>query len=203
MPFKYLKTPWSKAGNYGYFIMYSVYFTKHVITFSIEIVFNVISLTLFKKHFSARASLVGARKSTNSNLVNLTKEHALTRDSIALSKSKSEDAEKNVSMMVFVNSVMSFLHHIILITYTIYYLNTPKPNLTMRILQFCAFYMSVIRHASNFFIYYKFNINFKKECHILLEKLGIFKSLDNINNETGIGRQIITTSNKRDTNAGV
>ena len=151
-------------------------------------------MTLFKKHFSARKNLVGTKNLTTSTPANTSKEHASTKArtaakvSIQLPKSKSVDAEKNVTIMFFVNSAMCFLHHIVLIANTVYSLNSPEPNLKFRILQFCAFFMSVIRHATNFFIYYIFNIKFKKEFHILLVKLGIYKSADLMNfGPTSIG----------------
>ena len=145
---------WSKYPNYGYYIMYVIYFFKNFLTFIVAIVVNIASLILFRRHFSAKAKLTYTQSIAHNS-----------------SQTKSVQAEKNMYKMVFVNAFASFLHACIVLTFTITNLNTAKTNLTIRVLQFLSHFMAVLRHWSNFLLFYSFNNIFEKEFRLILIKL--------------------------------
>lgn len=146
---------WAKRGSYGYNIMYVIYFVKFVLTFSVEIMLNLISLSKFREFLANKSKLVHAcqiRKSMNTNELN-----------VNMNKIKSIDVERKITKLVISNNLASFVHNVALIVYVVYYLNMFNLDLTIRVLQFTAMFVSVVRHASHFFFFYTFNSHFRSE----------------------------------------
>jgi hypothetical protein len=70
---------------------------------------------------------------------------------------------KQMANLVLVTSITGFVHNVLLTTQSFYYLMNPKPTLTLRIIQFSAYFATNVRHAMNFLHFYFFNTIFRKE----------------------------------------
>jgi hypothetical protein len=190
--FTTLKTAWSAFLNWGmpgYHIMLIIYIFKNVITFVIETFLNVASLVLFKRHLTRKATLVRRNQTDMINIViaqnNISNIPILSnfirpqytpilkqdryRNGLA-------DGGRNMAYLVLVKSITGFIHNVLLITFTMYYLNYPQPGLTMRVLQFGAYFASTVRHAVNFFQLYLFNRSFRKEVRSLFGNIKAFNN---------------------------
>jgi hypothetical protein len=175
--FASIKNNWSEWGRPGYEIMLAIYIFKNVITFAIETVLNVTSLILFQRHLANKRKLVVL----NANVFALTtmirnREFTMTNTTQIRTNHKNHVYNKsvgsrNMADLVLVKSITGFVHNIFLTSFTMYYLFYPKVSLTLRILQFCAYFASTVRHAINFHQFYFFNTAFRKEARFLLAKL--------------------------------
>lgn len=162
--------PWGLKGSYGYVVMYSIYLFKHVLTLIVEIILNMISLKKFRSFIAKKNSL---RMRTFNSTATTTHHEEFdeppppppqsSRHQSA--SSKSLDADRNITKLVFLNTLASFLHHSILIVYVIYYLHAQKLSSAVRCVQLLAALASVLRHGANFFFFYGFNTNFRDQFH--------------------------------------
>jgi hypothetical protein len=168
---------WSSLGMAGYYPMLFIYIFKNVFTFLIEILLNMTSLALFQSHLAKKAKLVAPPPGHNISMVETINHNAsfamTARQSHARGKNESSAGGRNMANLVLVKSASGFAHNMFLTTYTMYYLNNPKVSLTLRILQFCSYFASTLRHAINFLQFYFFNTTFRKEARIFFGKIKI------------------------------
>jgi hypothetical protein len=180
------RTSWSAWGMFGYYPMLCIYIFKNIVTFFIETLMNVISLILFKRHLANKATLVGPRaslrKPTERSDVRQTVSSVVTQTRIITNPSRVGDDQsssgsgggsaggKNMANLVLMKSVTGFIHNVALTTQSFYYLMNPKPTVTLRIIQFSAYFATTTRHAMNFVQFYFFNTNFRKEANLVFSK---------------------------------
>jgi hypothetical protein len=186
--FSFGRTVWSNWGMSGYFVMLIIYIIKNVVTFFIETLLNVISLFLFQRHLAKKRILTRPiLATTRPNVITIQQpkttavtSHAQPRSQVELNQvngpSSGADSVggRNMANLVLMMSVTGFLHNMILLAYTIFYLLNPKPSLLVKILQFGSSFGSSLRHAINFLQFYFFNTNFRKETRLVFSKLSIF-----------------------------
>jgi hypothetical protein len=180
--FTALKTAWANWGVPGYSIMLFTYIFKHVVTFFFENVLNLISLVLFNRHLAKKHRLV-APHATNMTVATLqnvqnNSEHKAKEDH-ALNGEESAGG-RNMAHLVLVKSLTCFIHNTLLTTFTMYFLVNPGVSLTLRILQFCAYFASTLRHAFNFVQFYSFNTNFRKEARLIFVKFKLANPISRV-----------------------
>jgi hypothetical protein len=175
----YIKGSWANWGTYGYSIMLFIYIFKNLVTFVFETLLNVTSLVLFKHRLAHKAKLV-ITKTAKSRPIHVN----LVETSLSLSaannahkhgeSSGSESAGgRNMANLVMVMSLSGFIHNMVLLSFTLYNLINPKPNLAVKTLQFSAAFASTVRHAINFVQFYFFNTIFRKEAKLVLAKIKV------------------------------
>jgi hypothetical protein len=160
--FNFSRSPWSGWGNPGYYIMLFITIFKHLVTFLVEMVLNVISLVLFRRHLANRAKLIkpkgNIRRDTTTALqINQAEEN-----------SRESPGGRNMANLVLFRSVTGFVHHFLLLALILYSIVSPIPNLITRILMFTTFFASTLRHALTFAQFYMFNTAFRKEARVVL-----------------------------------
>jgi hypothetical protein len=143
----------------GKFTLNCIYFIKHFVTVIVEILLNIVWWYIFKQHFSNRIKIIKSTDVVDSSGV------AAKKQGVAIVRTVSKKqiyAEKNMSIMFWVNSIVSILHNIILAVLTIYFLIQVQ-SMQAQLSIFFAHFSSVLRHASSFFILYFFNTLFRNE----------------------------------------
>jgi hypothetical protein len=180
------RIPWSAWGNPGYFFMISIYILKNGVTFFVETALNVTSLILFLRHLTQKNRLMNEMgivrratrlaASTNNSLHHLSN----MRRNSAVNNLLSTPGGRNMANFVLTVSITGFIHNVLLVTFTVYYSIMPKPSLTMRALQFTAYFASTLRHAINFIQFYFFNKSFRKEVRLLVKKSSFFNTANRI-----------------------
>jgi hypothetical protein len=184
------RTVWSAWGNQGYYPMLFIYIFKNCFTFAIETVLNIFSLVLFQRHLAHKATLVGPKPNTNRHNQNV--QHHVDADvdgSITdpnnattittngrsrrtgeshSSSSGGSTGGRKMANLVLIKSVTGFVHNVLLTTQSFYFLNNPKTSVTLRSIQFSAYFATNVRHAINFLQFYFFNAAFHKEALIAL-----------------------------------
>jgi hypothetical protein len=181
------RAPWSSLGEAGYFPMLFIYIFKNIVTFAFETVLNLYSLYLFQRHLARKARLIAAETSMivrgqtmANNSVTIAPNQLTTKpsrrpgNSDAGGNSGKGSGGRNMANLVLVNSITSFIHNVIT-TYTLYYLNNPKPTLILRALQFMYYFATVVRHATNFFLFYFSTLILEERRSIFSERLVLLK----------------------------
>jgi hypothetical protein len=186
----YTNSAWSKLPSFGYYVMIFIFIFKHVVTFTVETVFNVISLILFQRHLANKAKILGP--SPSAGLASVSKPNLsinktgsvmpIKRASRGMSlgnaltgNSGNNDPSaggRKMANLVLIMSVTGFAHNAILLTYTVCNLTLPL-SVFLRSLNFLAYFTSALRHAINFLQFYLFNTAFRKETRFILAKLKI------------------------------
>jgi hypothetical protein len=177
---------WLTRGQPGYIVQLFIYTFKNIVTFLFEAVLNVISLVLFKRHLAQKTRLVAgaprlssAAQSNQRNRVSSIVApvvHIRPISSVGHhlggSGSSSHSAGvRNMALLVLFKAITGFIHNVLLLTFTVYVLIYPKPTFTLKILQFCAYFASTLRHAVSFPQFYAFNLTFRKEARLALSKM--------------------------------
>jgi hypothetical protein len=163
------RNPWSLWGNPGYYLVLFISIVKHVVTFFMEMVLNVISLVLFQKHLASKNKLVGP--SVNIRAAQQTRQ--------AGENSRESPGGRKMANLVLFITVTGFVHHLLLLNLLVYSLLNPVVNLTLRIIIFSAFFSSTMRHALNFVQFYLFNTAFRKEARAALAQMNLVHNLPN------------------------
>jgi hypothetical protein len=164
------------VGGDGYYVMLFVYLAKNVITFAVETLLNVVSLVLLHRHLVHKAHLVHhAPHTTLHAMVILPKITAKPATGAGGHGNGSGSAHesRNMQHLVLVKSVTGFIHNVLLITFTLFYLNNPSSTLTLRIVQFNAYFASTVRHAINFILFYFFNSTFREQTHLVCARVNL------------------------------
>jgi hypothetical protein len=161
---------WSGWGNPGYFVMMFVFIFKNVVTFFVITGLNVVSLILFQRHLSKKTRLVSTIGIVNRTTLDRNRE----LDESGGSSSRSTGG-RNMAKLVLSTSVTGFIHNVFLTTFTLMYLTTPNGGTTSKVLNFCAYFSSTLRHAINFVQFYFFNTNFRNESNIVFARFNFFK----------------------------
>jgi hypothetical protein len=78
---------------------------------------------------------------------------------------------RNMANLVLTQSITSFIHDFLLLSYTVFMLIYPKTSLTTKVLQFVSHFVTAVRHAMNFLQFYFFNSKFRDEIHFVYAKL--------------------------------
>jgi hypothetical protein len=99
----------------------------------------------------------------------------ITSRSHSIEKNESSAGGRNMANLVLVKSTTGFVHNMFLTTYTMYYLNYPKVSVILRVLQFCSYFASTLRHAVNFLQFNFFNVTFRREARLFFGKIKIIK----------------------------
>jgi hypothetical protein len=155
---------------------------KHMVTFFVEMVLNIISLVLFQRHLANKARLVHRPsghtrpESTTANRTNQTAENS--RDS---------PGGRKMANLVLFKSVTGFVHHSFLLALVMYSIFNSNPGLTTKTLIFSSYFASTVRHALNFAQFYMFNTAFRNEARVVLAQIKLINnantvSVANINN---------------------
>jgi hypothetical protein len=174
------RSAWSNFGMFGYYPMLFIYIFKNIVTFFIETVLSIISLILFRRHLKNKRKLHPSATGTvavnvgDLSLMTAASSHRPSYLRLQTSITNEFAGARNMANLVLVNTITGFVHNVLLTTFTMYNLNYPKPSLTLRIIQFCSYFASTLRHALNFIQFYSFNINFRKETKLSLRSLKNF-----------------------------
>jgi hypothetical protein len=160
---------WSAWGQPGYYVMMFVFIFKNVVTFFVMTGLNFVSLILFQRHLSHKASLGAVIRL---GLRTLNQDRGLDEPN---SNSIRYTGGRNMARLVLFISITGFVHNVFLTTYTLLYLTTPNSDY-VRTLNFCAYFSSTLRHAINFAQFYLFNTHFRKEARIVFTKIKILKA---------------------------
>jgi hypothetical protein len=162
--------------------MLFTYIFKHVVTFFVETVLNVLSLVLFNRHLEKKRRLV-APTAINMVLAVVANTRNDFKNNVKESQA-SNGAEsaggRNMANLVLVKSLTCLIHNILLTAFTVFFLINPKLSLTIRILQFCAYFASALRHAFNFVQFYLFNASFRNEARFIFVELKLANSSSRI-----------------------
>ena len=128
----------------GKVIAYVIYFIRDVLTLFLEIILNIFSVVLMKKHLDSKRNVVFILENVqNSNL------------STNLSK-----ADKNITYMVLVMSLLSALQHTSFLACTGYFIM--KQDLLAYSICYGSNQIIAIKYSSNFFLFLLFNKLFRK-----------------------------------------
>jgi hypothetical protein len=172
------RAAWSNQGMAGYYPMLFIYIFKNIITFIFETFLSLTSLVLFQRHLAHKAKLVGPSAGFNLTVIEGTMDGGgslatATNRTTARSKNEPSAGGRNMANLVLVKSTTGFVHNMFLTTYTMYYLNYPKVSVTLRILQFCSYFASTLRHSVNFLQFYFFNTTFRREARVFFGRVQI------------------------------
>jgi hypothetical protein len=171
-------TEWASSAA-GRLTLNLVYVVKHGMTLGIDVILNIIWFALFKPYYTHKSNTINGSLllkndqqscQAEANVVQGVKSKRMGSNASMSSvhgRLRNLNSEKKMSDMVLLNSVMCVLHHLVLVGFTAYYLNSSARNLTVEVMSLAAHYASVLRHASCFFMFYGFNSSFRNECKYL------------------------------------
>jgi hypothetical protein len=132
----------------GKIIQNGVAILRNVAICALDIALNIISITLFNRHMNKKNEMV-----TNTG----------TRSR--------ERADRNAMKMVIFICVVSVFHQIVLITNFFYVVFVGSVTFWTSITLFASTEISSLRYASNFFIFYFFNRNFRHKFKSMCGKI--------------------------------
>jgi hypothetical protein len=170
------KCAWGNLPSSGYYQILAMNLFKNVVTFFVETVLNMISVVLFRRHLSKKATLVGTNRSATTKKPSntITKSLANTSNDTQASSSNGPSAGgRNMANLVIFKTVTGFFHNVILTTYTMWVVVSPQPTPTYRMLMFLSYFASTLRHSINYFQFYYFNTAFRNEARLLIQKTGL------------------------------
>jgi hypothetical protein len=162
--------------------MIAIYIFKNGITFFVETALNVISLILYQRRLSQKRRLHTNSVTTRTHkTLNQTETQGIASiqpGSIAAIEQNNDTAEvstsaggRNMANLVLTQTISSFIHDTLLLSYTLFILINPKPGLTSKVLQFVSAFATAVRHAANFLQFYFFNSKFRNEIHIATHRV--------------------------------
>ena len=135
----------------GKVIQFLIYSIRDILTMGLEILINILTIVLMKKHFKIKKNVITNNDESSSTIIkNVSK------------------AEKNLVQMVFIICLLSILQHIFFITSTTYF--SLYQNTVTMYLSYVSFQITSIKHLSNFFIFISFNSLFRNTFKNLLRK---------------------------------
>jgi hypothetical protein len=171
---------WSSWGNPGYYIMIAIYIFKNGITFFVETALNVVSLILFQRYLAYHNSVtingLVSRRAKALNHIHTQGSGSVqpVRDIAAEQHNNTVDTSaggRNMANLVLTQTVSSFIHDTLLLSYTLNMLINPKQADTSRILQLVSTFATAVRHSINFLQFYFFNSKFREEVCIVLMRM--------------------------------
>ncbi len=167
-------------------INFLLVFCRSVVICLADIILNVISLLVFKKFMSRKNMILISLENAQTfiqqqSASDVLTSKASTSNNAALNVSRSSnefenqrdetfDSERNLSKMVIILCTVSVFHQLVYIGNFIVLLKTDGITRSSSISVFILNLVSVFRFASNFFIYYLFNKNFKEEFKKLIRR---------------------------------
>ena len=128
-------------------------FIRDILTLIVEIATNIFIIYAYKKHCVPEIQQNSIQTNINQIILN-----------------RKLQRRKRLLSMIFFLSLLSIVSHLIVATvYTFManFLNTFYRSLYFNLLCFC-FFSVIIKHFLNFFIFFKFNSNFRNKCKICL-----------------------------------
>ena len=137
----------------GQIINYGIFFIKDVLIFSIENVFNIISIILLRRHFLKKKNFKMTKKPLNNK-----KKHF---DRII------NRVEEKFTILVIVMSSLSFFQHIAIILFTVY--SRVSLNFSKNFL-FFYFFSFTLKNFLNYFLFYFFNPSFRRKINNFCKK---------------------------------
>ena len=131
------------ASSTGTTIVFIIYFVRDILTLISEIILNIISIVLLKRHLSKKRDLISteALKRAGNDLKDLSK------------------AEKNLIFMVITKCFLSVMEHMFFIACNTYFLMSQE--VLSYSICFASHLSTAIKHASNFFVFILFNKLFR------------------------------------------
>jgi hypothetical protein len=162
------RNPWSAWGNPGYYLVLFISIVKHIVTFFMGTVLNVISLLLFQRHLKSKKLLVGP------SAIRANQQPRQVGENDRMSP-----GGRQMTNLVLFITVTGFFHHSLLLNLLVYSLYNPQITLTLRIIIFFAFFSSTLRHALNFVQFYLFNAAFRKEVRVALAQMKLVNNVAN------------------------
>jgi hypothetical protein len=153
--------------------MLFVYIIKNVVTFAVEtVLFNSIWTSLGSQATACGLGTIAGTRTLGQDAWSVT---VVSTQPARGEPASQSTGGRNMAKLVLVNSVTGFVHNVLLLTYTIYILKNPKPTLVVRLLQFCGYFSSTLRHSLNFLLFYFFNTSFRKEANIVFIRFKLLK----------------------------
>jgi hypothetical protein len=128
----------------GKVTQFLIYLIRDILTLGLEIILNVLTIVLMKKHFKIKKNVMPS---------------LLENDESSTIQKNISKAEKNLVRMVVIMCLLSILQHIFFITSTTYF--SLYQNKTTMYLSYASYQITSIKHSSNFFIFVSFNNLFR------------------------------------------
>lgn len=121
------------------------------------VIFNVI--TLIKTHIRLKSKRAMTNNNASSSAIPLTERNERASQDLAVrARKKISKAEINISLMVFISGIVEIFGNI---SPFIYILNTPYEDTNVCLITF-FFFLAEISYTLSFFIYFSFDMNFRK-----------------------------------------
>ena len=142
----------------GKIINYVIYFLKDVLILCIEILFNIISAILLRRHLLKKKNLQTVKKpNLNNNNINQKEQFQSTINK----------AEEKFTILVIVMTSLSFFQHFTIILFTVY----SRVNLNFS-KYFLIFYgiSYTLKNFVSFFLFYFFNQQFRRKINNYCKK---------------------------------
>ena len=133
----------------GKIFNYGIYFFKDVLILCIEIVFNIISIFLLRRHLLKKKNLNTVKIS------NLNNNNQMEHFDRTINK-----AEEKFTILAIVMTSLSFFQHLTIILFTVY--SRVNLNFSKFFLIFCGISYT-LKNFANFFLFLFFNQQFRKK----------------------------------------
>ena len=135
----------------GKVLVFAGYFIRDVLFFVVELVFNVVSIVLFKKYFKNKVKFLSSKIAKNESSLSST--NAL--------ENKLYMKEKSIAMMVIAMCGISIVMHIFYFLVAVYFYIFTY-DIVLNYLAVFSFLACALKNFSNFFLLYGFNSNFRR-----------------------------------------
>lgn len=168
----------------GQIISYVIYFFRDVLILGIELILNIWSIILLKRYLSNKQKMKSnisptvqsekAKTSRSTNENNVTSNvDGYQREGSELKDSKQgqiiSKTEKNIMLLVIIMCMLSFFEHVFFLACDSYFMISQ--DLTAFALCDTSWLLTLIKYASNFFLFLFFNSLFRKAFKDLLSNL--------------------------------
>jgi hypothetical protein len=148
--------------QHGRIILYMVYALKHVICLTVESTLMIISYVMLRSHLNKKNKLTANKYAIKEGerQKSSVRGGACTRGSSGNIKDKMISRTENRATLMFICiSLLSVIHQSLVLLYFTYYLFSYDH--VALILDCVGNFSLVVKNASNFFVFYFFNLNFR------------------------------------------
>lgn len=137
----------------------------------VDIVLNLVSIVKFRRYFSKKVKLLSMSKRRLNSERDLLNSNSTSDNTRYDHITKTAISEKSLTKMIIVLGTISVLHQIIYVANSVFIIFLGKVALYTGYSVLSSQLFSAFRHSTNFFVFYFFDKNFKREFnHVVRSK---------------------------------